>query len=537
MFSQFPNVGAGRTRLLRPEKRAVCWIALAVAYAGMTSVAAAGEIVADTVDLPGTGNNQTSFTAVNFPITFTQTPMVFTMPDEPGGAPAAIRIRNVTTTGFEIAQVEPPGEDGQHAAMPGIPYIAMTPGRFELTDGTIFEAGSHDTTTTVFQGGGSFDSVAFSDTFGSPPSVLTMVQTDNNEANLNPGDPPPGGPSTPWLVSSIDSGGGPSGSSISLTDFQLAMDTAETGTSVGVTSDETIGYLAVTQADGTVVDGGGNTITYDAFVSANNIDGWDNESGNGQATPFNATFGSEPIAVATNATRDGGDGGWIRRRDLTASQIGLVVDEDESNDSERGHTSEAASVLAFSDAFSAQYFPTETTGTAGTSAALTGEAYIPSLDPNAQLQTDTLVIDKTALEFDAPFDTEISVSELPSGETATIAVDEMLTNGADKGIAEVLFELGTGLGDQFVPSTGGDGLEFTGGGDMLSLAAGIEPGNAGQFVLSIDVDEGFNSSAGGATFTLRQTFAPVPEPASIAIWSLIGIGLAGFGYLRSRRRK
>lgn len=30
---------------------------------------------------------------------------------------------------------------------------------------------------------------------------------------------------------------------------------------------------------------------------------------------------------------------------------------------------------------------------------------------------------------------------------------------------------------------------------------------------------------------------PVPEPASVAIWSLIGLGLAGFGYTRIRRKK
>ncbi len=29
----------------------------------------------------------------------------------------------------------------------------------------------------------------------------------------------------------------------------------------------------------------------------------------------------------------------------------------------------------------------------------------------------------------------------------------------------------------------------------------------------------------------------VPEPASITIWSLLGLGLAGFGYFRIRRKK
>ena len=34
-----------------------------------------------------------------------------------------------------------------------------------------------------------------------------------------------------------------------------------------------------------------------------------------------------------------------------------------------------------------------------------------------------------------------------------------------------------------------------------------------------------------------QTDAVVPEPASVAIWSVIGLGLVGFGYYRTRRKK
>ena len=29
----------------------------------------------------------------------------------------------------------------------------------------------------------------------------------------------------------------------------------------------------------------------------------------------------------------------------------------------------------------------------------------------------------------------------------------------------------------------------------------------------------------------------IPEPASLAIWSLVGLSLAGFGYYRTRRKK
>ena len=44
-------------------------------------------------------------------------------------------------------------------------------------------------------------------------------------------------------------------------------------------------------------------------------------------------------------------------------------------------------------------------------------------------------------------------------------------------------------------------------------------------------------SAAEVQQNFQASLAAVPEPASIAIWSLIGLGLAGFGYYRTRRKK
>jgi len=55
--------------------------------------------------------------------------------------------------------------------------------------------------------------------------------------------------------------------------------------------------------------------------------------------------------VAHTRRHDGGDGGWIRRCSINTSQIGLAYDEDQFRDTERLHTTEAASVLVFSEAF------------------------------------------------------------------------------------------------------------------------------------------------------------------------------------------
>jgi hypothetical protein len=50
--------------------------------------------------------------------------------------------------------------------------------------------------------------------------------------------------------------------------------------------------------------------------------------------------------------------------------------------------------------------------------------------------------------------------------------------------------------------------------------------------------QGVGNNAGIDNFTLSGQLSPaaVPEPASIAIWSLVGLALAGFGFYRVRRR-
>ncbi|MCA9218683.1 MAG: PEP-CTERM sorting domain-containing protein, partial [Planctomycetales bacterium] len=47
----------------------------------------------------------------------------------------------------------------------------------------------------------------------------------------------------------------------------------------------------------------------------------------------------------------------------------------------------------------------------------------------------------------------------------------------------------------------------------------------------------FNTSSGDVSFNLSATAAPVPEPASVVIWSLLGLGLVGFGCRRARRSR
>jgi len=70
-----------------------------------------------------------------------------------------------------------------------------------------------------------------------------------------------------------------------------------------------------------------------------------------------------------------------------------------------------------------------------------------------------------------------------------------------------------------------DGLEweFVGSG----LAPGLTPDGNGGFTLGLD------STIGSGL----QTVSAIPEPNSVALWSLIGLGLTGFAVFRARRKK
>jgi len=64
-----------------------------------------------------------------------------------GGDPSALRIRNVTTTGFQVAQVEPEGSDGPHISMT-VDYLAIVQGDYTLADGSRFVVGTREVSET-----------------------------------------------------------------------------------------------------------------------------------------------------------------------------------------------------------------------------------------------------------------------------------------------------------------------------------------------------------------------------------------------------
>mgnify|MGYP002623760887 CR=1 FL=1 len=73
---------------------------------------------------------------------------------------------------------------------------------------------------------------------------------------------------------------------------------------------------------------------------------------------------------------------------------------------------------------------------------------------------------------------------------------------------------------------------------QLRVTRGLtQPNNPNRWMQQFNNNPNSSLSFYALSDPLTVQAAPVPEPASIAIWSLLGLGLAGFGYYRVRRKK
>ncbi len=297
------------------------------------------------------------FQTVTFAEPFPVTPVVIPIGGAEDGSPVGIRIRNVTTTGFEIAQLDAPrsGANGVTTATT-VRYLAVLPGTTEL-DGLTIEAGFHDTQTTRggtsgFDSNGSLDSIEFVTDFASTPTLLSAVQTMNNETSII-GDNSTPAVSSSWLQTAVDNVDGDG--------FQTALERAEVadgGTDIdsGITADETIGWVAISAGTGSLVDDSGSTILYEsapvdnfAHKAAGNYSSWDLLDTNGHF--FDQTFSSAPLVVASQMSVVEENGSWARHY-FTADQAFVgYVQEDKYSDGEVSHEEETLGIFAFSGAF------------------------------------------------------------------------------------------------------------------------------------------------------------------------------------------
>lgn len=279
-------------------------------------------------------------TSVTFQTPFDEIPVVVALPTNEGTDPSDLRISNITLTGFDVMQVEPEGNDGTHDAMT-IAYVAAEPGQHTLPGGSLMIVDR--VTTASYQAGGGVGgpegwvAQTFSTAFTTTPIVLAEIQSMNSETGSPPGDV-----SEPWLSVALRN--------IGATGFDLALERSEVNT--GTVVAETIGYIAVETATGEFSSDAAATIDWASIDTGRTVRGWNNGC---YTTTFTGSAWANARVIATKSSHYGGDGGWVRRCSLSATQVGMTIDEDINRDTERNHTTENVAILAFSNSFHAEF--------------------------------------------------------------------------------------------------------------------------------------------------------------------------------------
>jgi len=289
-------------------------------------------IVQDTFATP-------TWTTITFMRPFSVRPVVAVLPTTNGGDPMTLRVRNVTTTGFQVIQTEPNANDGAHL-INTTAYVAIEPGNHVLPDGSRIMVLEHSTTSFATRLiSTTWDTVAFPSIFPGTPAIVAQIQTMNSESGT-----PPSTSSIPFMDTGIRN--------VTTASFQVTLERAESTTGT-VSSAERIGVIAIeNNTDLSFVDSLGTNARIQGFLTADNIRGYDNGC---VINSYPSSFGGTPLSVASANRRDGLDGGWIRRCSESPGSLGLLLDEDIDNDSERGHTTEAAGIIAASTAFHANF--------------------------------------------------------------------------------------------------------------------------------------------------------------------------------------
>ncbi|WP_298304262.1 hypothetical protein [uncultured Erythrobacter sp.] len=172
------------------------------------------------------------------------------------------------------------------------------------------------------------------------PIVLHQLQTANSETRNVASQS-----SRPHITSIVQNP--------SIGGFELAIERSQANSGPFPTI-ERVGWIAIQSGlNGSFPNLAGTNINWSTRTSGLNIRGWDNgcvNAGHGLTAAVN------PVVIAKKITRRNNDGGWLRYCSINSVNIGLRVDEDRDQDTERSIAAgdaESAAVIAFSQSFHA----------------------------------------------------------------------------------------------------------------------------------------------------------------------------------------
>ncbi len=241
--------------------------------------------------------------------TYTNAVVIVSDPSNNDTDSVTTRIKNVTSTSFDIRIDEPEAHSGTHSTETAS-YFVGEAGNYEMSDGTKITLGTVSSNDLISNAHESTFDIGSSLT---NPAVFTQVQT-TNDSN--------------WVVTRVRS--------VTSSTFVLGLQEQESFYSDGH-AEETVGYLAIEK--GSNKSNGSHTI--DVGETSNSF----THSIGSQS--FGTTFSGTPALIVKMATRDGGDASNVRTTSISDSSFSAYIDEESSRESEQNHTTEALYYLAF----------------------------------------------------------------------------------------------------------------------------------------------------------------------------------------------
>ena len=292
----------------------------------------------------GTTYADENWTSVNFTENIEQPVIVTSYQESNNNLAASTRIRDVTSSGFEVKLQNPAGNNLQSDE---ITYLVIEEGTWEI-EGVKIEAHKYETSSVSSKSNGwsDYDTKTYANSYISDPVVMHQVMT-NNDSNWI----------TTWVASISSQNSPPDTSGI-----RIGLNGAEVTSSHGT---ETLGWIAIEGNIQSLID----TNSYESYITGNTVLGHDNGCYNFN---YNNSYSSSPLILGFNQSMNGVDGGWSVTCNLTTTQAGFHIEEDQVGDTDRGHTSETIAFLVFDQSF---YHSDDSTSEMATSGQLISSAY------------------------------------------------------------------------------------------------------------------------------------------------------------------
>ena len=261
---------------------------------------------------------------VNLANTYISPVVVCTIQRVNNTIPVVTRVTNVTSTSFEVYIQNP---SGSAVASETVNWVVVEEGSWTI-DGINIDAQTYLSTITDDASANWFgESQAYGQAF-TEPVVLGQVMSDNDSAW-----------SVFWNMSTTRTA--PPSAAVLTTGKTVCED------SVIARNNETVGFIVFEAGHGTL---GG--VEFEAGLGADTVLGVDNAPS--YSYTFFTPFAAAPqVRIATQAAMDGNNGGWAHiagSTGATSTQLLLIIDEDQIQDSERSHTSEQVGYAVFASA-------------------------------------------------------------------------------------------------------------------------------------------------------------------------------------------